>query len=90
MRHVISGFACGTQLLRSHPPAKRASSTVSKRSYYGDGASPAAPLVNGNGTLYGTTPNGGRREGTERSLAITQSGTENVLAQLQHCSSPRR
>jgi uncharacterized repeat protein (TIGR03803 family) len=71
------GFACGT-VFKITPSGKESIVYSFKGSYYGDGAYPAAPLVNVNGTLYGTTPNGGRREdGTV--FAVTQSGAENVL-----------
>jgi uncharacterized repeat protein (TIGR03803 family) len=46
----------------------------------GDGASPYAGLVAVNGTLYGTTLNGGANgQGTVYSMTITPSGTETVL-----------
>ncbi|HEY1655297.1 MAG TPA: choice-of-anchor tandem repeat GloVer-containing protein [Candidatus Tumulicola sp.] len=44
----------------------------------GDGANPAAPLINVRGTLYGTTPYGGSNNvGTV--FAITKTGEETVL-----------
>jgi uncharacterized repeat protein (TIGR03803 family) len=71
------GFACGT-VFKITPSGKESVVYSFKGSYYGDGAYPTAPLVNVNGTLYGTTQNGGRREdGTV--FAVTPSGTENVL-----------
>ena len=44
----------------------------------GDGANPVAGLINVNGTLYGTTLNGGTN-GDGTVFSITPSGTETVL-----------
>ena len=46
-----------------------------------DGANPAAPLLEVNGTLYGTTTNGGAY-GKGTVFSITTSGTETVLHSL--------
>ena len=61
---------------RSQRPARRPCSTASAA--LGDGAAPYAGLINVNGTLYGTTDDGGAN-GDGTVFAITPSGKETVL-----------
>ena len=70
-----SGYACGTVFSVTSDGTEK---VLHNFGCDGDGAHPAASLINVNGTLYGTTAYGGAYHGGTV-FSMTTSGTEHVL-----------
>jgi uncharacterized repeat protein (TIGR03803 family) len=76
------GSGCGTVFSITLTGAEKVLHSFSGSARGGDGRFPAAPLINVNGTLYGTTSEGGAYYsyyGGGTVFAITKAGTETVL-----------
>jgi uncharacterized repeat protein (TIGR03803 family) len=89
---MFAGCGAGSTPLSPSPAGVMAERTHGRPAYSvlysfkggsGDGAVPYASLINANGTLYGTTQNGGLRceriHGCGTVFAITTSGSETLL-----------